>query len=103
MPEYIEIKSTNNTQMRTLDTSGNEYVAGKVTVASITPTTDGDLTSKQYVDEQLTTKASTALATTTTAGLMSAQDKQNLDRVSLSESTAVTLSGGTSVTVNDGH
>jgi hypothetical protein len=34
---------------------------------------------------------------------MSAQDKQNLDRVSLSESTAVTLSGGTSVTVNDAH
>ena len=103
MPDYAEQLDFDQNHIRTLDTSGNEWVYGKVTAGVTVPTTIYDLTSKGYVDDQLATKASTALATTTTAGLMSAEDKANLDRVSLSESTAVTLSGGTSVTVNDAH
>lgn len=103
MPDYAEQLDFDQNHIRTLDTSGNEWVYGKVTAGVTVPTTIYDLTSKGYVDDQLATKAGTAVATTTTAGLMSAQDKQNLDRVSLSESTAVTLSGGTSVTVNDAH
>ena len=47
--------------------------------------------SKSYVDTQLATKASTATATTSADGLMSAQDKVKLDTVG----SVVTVSGAT--------
>lgn len=43
------------------------------------------------------------VATTTTAGLMSAQDKTNLDRLSVGDSTPVTLSGEDIIEVQDAH
>lgn len=52
---YVEIvgngaSSSARSNARTLDWNGNEWLAGKVTVANLTPTADGDLTTKQYVD-----------------------------------------------------
>ena len=46
-----------------------------------------------YVDTQLATKASTATATTSTNGLMSAQDKSRLDAVYADYSSALTALG----------
>lgn len=42
-----------------------------------------------------------AVATTTTAGLMSAQDKKDLDRLKISGSTPVTISGDDSIEIQD--
>lgn len=55
----------------------------------------------ESVDAQLATKAGITVATTTTAGLMSPQDKANLDRVAISGASPVTLSGGDSIEIND--
>ena len=49
----------------------------------------------------LATKSGFEVATTTTAGLMSAQDKEDLDRLKLSGSTPVTISGGQEIEVTD--
>ena len=49
---------------------------------------------KSYVDTQLATKASTATATTSTNGLMSAQDKSRLDAVYADYTSALTALGG---------
>lgn len=49
---------------------------------------------KSYVDTQLAGKASTATATTSTNGLMSAQDKARLDAVYADYSAALTALGG---------
>lgn len=49
---------------------------------------------KSYVDTQLATKASTATATTSSNGLMSAQDKLNLDAVYADYTSALTALGG---------
>ena len=38
--------------IHTIDTKGNAEFAGKVTVGDVTPTAEGDLTSKGYVDEK---------------------------------------------------
>ena len=50
--------------------------------------------SKSYVDTQLATKASTATATASTNGLMSAQDKSKLDAVYADYTSALTALGG---------
>ena len=57
--KYIEIvgKGTSTSaraNARTLDWSGNEWLAGKLTV-STTPTANMDVTTKQYVDEAIVT------------------------------------------------
>ena len=49
---------------------------------------------KSYVDTQLAAKASTATATTSTNGLMSAQDKSKLDAVYADYTSALTALGG---------
>lgn len=49
---------------------------------------------KSYVDTQLAAKASTATATTSTNGLMSAQDKSRLDAVYADYTSALTALGG---------
>ena len=49
---------------------------------------------KSYVDTQLATKASTATATTSSNGLMSAQDKTKLDAVYADYTSALTALGG---------
>jgi uncharacterized protein YoxC len=51
---------------------------------------------KSYVDTQLATKASTATATASSAGLMSAQDKSKLDAVYADYTSALTALGGES-------
>ncbi len=53
------------------------------------------------LNSALATKSGFDVATTTTAGLMSAQDKADLDRLKISGSMPVTLSGGQEVTVSD--
>lgn len=49
---------------------------------------------KSYVDTQLSTKASTATATASSDGLMSAQDKSRLDAVYADYTSALTALGG---------
>ena len=66
------------------------------TVTALSGTVTGLQTSKadkSYVDTQLTGKASTATATTSTNGLMSAQDKSRLDAVYADYSSALTALG----------
>ena len=55
----------------------------------------------QSIVTGLADKSGFETATTTTAGLMSAQDKIDLDRLKISGSTPVTLSGGDSVETQD--
>ena len=67
------------------------------TVAALSGTVTGLQTSKadkSYVDTQLSTKASTATATASTDGLMSAQDKSRLDAVYADYSSALAAIGG---------
>lgn len=66
------------------------------TVTALSGTVTGLQTSKadkSYVDTQLATKASTATATTSSDGLMSAQDKSRLDAVYADYSSALTALG----------
>jgi hypothetical protein len=53
------------------------------------------------LNSALATKSGFEVATTTTAGLMSAQDKADLDRLKISGSLPVTLSGDQEVTTQD--
>ena len=67
------------------------------TVATLSGTVTGLQTSKadkSYVDTQLATKASTATATASSDGLMSAQDKSKLDAVYADYTSALTALGG---------
>ena len=78
-------------------------VAGKADASTVT-TLSGTVTSLQtavqgkadtsYVDTQLSGKASTAVATTSVNGLMSAQDKSRLDTVYADYSAALEALGG---------
>lgn len=68
---YVEIvgngtSSSARSNARTLDWSGNEWLAGKVTVANLTPTADGDLTTKQYVDNAVTGITPSVISATST-------------------------------------
>ena len=66
------------------------------TVTALSGTVTGLQTSKadkSYVDTQLATKASTATATASSDGLMSAQDKSRLDAVYADYSSALTALG----------
>ena len=66
------------------------------TVTTLSDTVTGLQTSKadkSYVDTQFATKASTATATTSSDGLMSAQDKSRLDAVYADYSSALTALG----------
>ena len=66
------------------------------TVNTLSGTVSGLQTTKadkSYVDTQLATKASTATATTSSDGLMSAQDKSRLDTVYADYSSALTALG----------
>lgn len=55
--DFVEIvgngTTSNNSNARTLDWSGNEVLAGKLTVGAA-PTADMDVATKQYVDEHVT-------------------------------------------------
>ena len=67
------------------------------TVTALSGTVTGLQTSKadkSYVDTQLATKASTATATASSDGLMSAQDKSKLDAVYADYTSALTALGG---------
>ena len=67
------------------------------TVTALSGTVSGLQTSKadkSYVDTQLAGKASTATATTSSDGLMSAQDKSKLDAVYADYTSALTALGG---------
>ena len=67
------------------------------TVTALSGTVTGLQTSKadkSYVDTQLAGKASTATATTSADGLMSAQDKSRLDAVYADYTSALTALGG---------
>ena len=55
----------------------------------------------QSIMTGLANKSGFETATTTTAGLMSAQDKKDLDRLKISGSTPVTISGDDSIEVQD--
>lgn len=55
----------------------------------------------QSIVTSLANKSGFETATTTTAGLMSAQDKKDLDRLKISGSTPVTISGDDSIEVQD--
>jgi uncharacterized protein YoxC len=71
--------------------------ADTATVTALSGTVTGLQTSKadkSYVDTQLATKASTATATASSAGLMSAQDKSKLDAVYADYTSALTALGG---------
>ena len=71
--------------------------ADTATVTALSGTVTGLQTSKadkSYVDTQLATKASTATATTSSDGLMSAQDKSKLDAVYADYTAALTALGG---------
>ena len=56
-----------------------------------TPTADGDAVNKGHLDSQLSGKASTDAATTSTAGLMSAADKVRLDALELKALTIASI------------
>lgn len=56
---------------------------------------------KAEFNSGMATKSGFEVATTTTAGLMSAQDKEDLDRLKISGSTPVTISGDQEVEVTD--
>lgn len=56
-----------------------------------TPTADGDAVNKGHLDSQLAGKASTAAATTSAAGLMSAADKVRLDALELAALTIASI------------
>lgn len=63
--QYVEIvgKGTGilaRSNARTLDWSGNEVLAGKLTVGAA-PTANMDVTTKQYVDNKITTDIATAI------------------------------------------
>lgn len=71
--------------------------ADTATVTALSGTVTGlqtDKADKSYVDTQLSTKASTATATTSSDGLMSAQDKSKLDAVYADYTSALTALGG---------
>ena len=71
--------------------------ADTATVTALSGTVTGLQTSKadkSYVDTELAGKASTATATTSTNGLMSAQDKSKLDAVYADYTSALTALGG---------
>ena len=70
--------------------------ADTATVTALSGTVTGLQTTKadkSYVDTQLAGKASTATATTSSDGLMSAQDKSRLDAVYADYSSALTALG----------
>lgn len=101
--QYMEYTSTAITNLR--DNKANKsYVddelakkANATTVAALSGTVTGLQTSKadkSYVDTELAGKASTATATTSTNGLMSAQDKSKLDAVYADYTSALTALGG---------
>lgn len=85
--------------VRTLDSDGNEWVAGKITVGAITPTQDGDLATKKYVDEN--GGASYDIATTTTAGLMSAADKVALETLKANEAAHLNVKNQEQIILHD--
>lgn len=63
--QYIEIVGNGTAEnarsnARTLDWSGNEVLAGKLTIGTA-PTADMDVTTKQYVDNKITTDIATAI------------------------------------------
>lgn len=73
-------------------------------IASISGQDLSNYATKSELTAGLATKSGFETATTTTAGLMSAQDKADLDRLKISGATPVTLSdNGNIVEVSDAH
>ena len=100
--QYMEYTNATITNLRN-NKADKSYVddelakkADTQTVTALSGTVTGLQTSKadkSYVDTQLAGKASTATATTSTNGLMSAQDKSRLDTVYADYSSALTALG----------
>lgn len=70
-------------------------------IASISGQDLSNYATKTELANGLATKSGFDVATTTTAGLMSAQDKADLDRLKISGSTSVTISGDDEVETAD--
>lgn len=91
--QYMEYTNSSITNLR--DNLALKADAQKVATLSNTVSGLQTLkTDKSYVDTQLATKASTATATASSDGLMSAQDKSRLDAVYADYSAALTALGG---------
>ena len=93
---YIEIvgngtSSSNRSNARTLDWNGNEILAGKLTVGS-DPTSNMDVATKKYVDDNIPTVPTNVSSFTNDAGYLT-QHQDISGKANISDLSAVATSG----------